>query len=275
MVKLITLDDHQCLKVSNDIASIGQPLFSYTPIEFFNFVRVFKNGSRLSLCSRADFMDFYFSNQLYNSSVFVFNQECLNNRYFFHHTHIANSVIQVAAEKFNICYGLALIRQYDKYFDFYHFATSKSKTNIYNYYMNNIDLLERFSLYFDEKAQKIIQTVKPYVPEQKVLIESSISTNLSNSETKFLKATQFKKIYLDKKKNLFLTYREIECIYYFMHGFSAKEIGKKLKLSFRTIEYYVLTIKKRFQINSYIDLINKLKSYQILIDRVIRNYQEE
>ena len=234
MAKLITLDNHRCLKVTNDIQMICNPLFTCTPINYFNFVRVYPDGSRLTLCTQTDWMEYYFKNDLYNSSVFIINKECLENRYFFHHAHIDNSVIQIAASGFNVCYGFAIIKKHKNYIDFYHFATSRDKVEIYNFYLNNLNILERFALFFEEKAHNLICSVKPYRPEiQKIntLIEPATPTN-PNKE--FIKATHFKKIFLDRQNNLYITYREAECLYFLLNGFTAKEIAKHTNLSSRT-----------------------------------------
>lgn len=56
---------------------------------------------------------------------------------------------------------------------------------------------------------------------------------------------------------LSLTTREEECLYYLLRGMTAKEIGKILGISFRTIEIYLGSIKAKFNCSSKATLIIK------------------
>ena len=47
-------------------------------------------------------------------------------------------------------------------------------------------------------------------------------------------------------KSLKLSKQERECLYYYFHGFSAKETAQELKLSPRTVEVYLADIKDRY-----------------------------
>ena len=50
----------------------------------------------------------------------------------------------------------------------------------------------------------------------------------------------------EPNKNLKLSKQEKECLYYYFHGFSAKETAQELMLSPRTIEVYLADIKERY-----------------------------
>lgn len=49
------------------------------------------------------------------------------------------------------------------------------------------------------------------------------------------------------QNNIALSPREEESLYYLMQGMTAKEVGKQLGLSYRTIEYYITSIKDKFR----------------------------
>lgn len=53
-----------------------------------------------------------------------------------------------------------------------------------------------------------------------------------------------------------LTKREKECLYWLVKGMTAKEIGKKLNLSYRTIEDHIDKIKSKFGCDTKSQLIN-------------------
>jgi len=60
MTKLVTTDDHLAVQLSSEVDKLCQPLFNNFPITFFNYVRIYPNGSRLSMSNRADWLMHYF-----------------------------------------------------------------------------------------------------------------------------------------------------------------------------------------------------------------------
>lgn len=56
------------------------------------------------------------------------------------------------------------------------------------------------------------------------------------------------------KKNM-LSAREKQCAHYLLNGMTAKEIGLKLGLSFRTIEAYIENMKMKLRCRNKIELV--------------------
>ncbi len=54
-----------------------------------------------------------------------------------------------------------------------------------------------------------------------------------------------------------LTHRQIQCLYYLSQGLTDKEIAKKLTLSPKTIEHYILILREKFNARNRIDLAVK------------------
>lgn len=80
-----------------------------------------------------------------------------------------------------------------------------------------------------------------------------------------------KKFYLNNNYHkIFLTYREIQALYYSVQGKSAKQIGKILNLSPRTIECYLDKIKKKLQCQTLKEL-----SYKVITDNVFDYLEKE
>lgn len=61
-------------------------------------------------------------------------------------------------------------------------------------------------------------------------------------------------------KNFKFSKTEQECLYYYFHGFSAKETAQKIGLSFRTIQTYISQIKDRLGCKTKLSLRKKLFS---------------
>ncbi len=59
-------------------------------------------------------------------------------------------------------------------------------------------------------------------------------------------------------KDVYLTQRQLDCVTALLEGKSAKEIGRSLNLSHRTIEFYISKIKIKFSCHTTTELISKI-----------------
>ncbi len=58
--------------------------------------------------------------------------------------------------------------------------------------------------------------------------------------------------------NVLLTSRETECLEYTVKGFTAKQIAKKLHISYRTVEDYINQVKIKLDVSTKQEMIQKL-----------------
>ena len=63
--------------------------------------------------------------------------------------------------------------------------------------------------------------------------------------------------------NCYLTQRELDCVLHLLEGKSAKQIGRDLHLSFRTVEFYFHKIKTKLNCHSRFELANKINALAI------------
>ncbi len=65
--------------------------------------------------------------------------------------------------------------------------------------------------------------------------------------------------YLDNQdKTLYLTHREAECMVHIAKGCTIRDTGERLKLSARTVEFYVKNIKKKLGCRTKSELIQRI-----------------
>lgn len=141
---------------------------------------------------------------------------------------------------FGLSNFIDLIERHNGYFDISCFASDIYNTDILNYYLNNIDALEKFSLLFDEQAANLINQSKI----NKLTLPNSMLSTFSGIKTK-------------NTVNPILSKQQTECLRWLIKGMTAKQIAKSMNLSPRTIESYIENIKCKFNCTSRIDLIVK------------------
>lgn len=64
------------------------------------------------------------------------------------------------------------------------------------------------------------------------------------------------------KAEMALSKRELDCVKLLLSGLTSKEIGSHLNLSYRTIEDYISSLKRKFNARNKSDLIVKLLDHE-------------
>lgn len=75
---------------------------------------------------------------------------------------------------------------------------------------------------------------------------------LSKNKEEYIKAIQTALELNERRAEL--PRRELECLYYYLMGYSAKETAIEMKMSPRTVESYILHVKDRFGCNNRLEL---------------------
>lgn len=171
------------------------------------------------------------------------------------------AMLQDAAD-FNFRHVFTIIKKQVNLVNYYSFGTHESNPSIYHEYIANIDLLNRFIFMFNHHVNQSKCLLKAYDfiinPEREIFNEYDYQENFLIShqlEGRQMFSKTLSSFGSNKNK---LTAKEIECAKFLMEGKSAKEIAVIFKLSFRTIEDRIKSLKLKFDAKNKGDLIAKL-----------------
>ena len=79
------------------------------------------------------------------------------------------------------------------------------------------------------------------------------------AKAKTIRSRVMKVYYLDNQnKSLYLTHREAECMLNIIKGCTIRDVSERLKLSARTVEFYVKNIKKKLGCRTKSELIQRI-----------------
>jgi len=67
-----------------------------------------------------------------------------------------------------------------------------------------------------------------------------------------------------EERQIPLTLREAQCLYFLLQGKTAKMIGKILKISYRTVEIYFDKLREKANARTRLDIIRKLKNPEVV-----------
>lgn len=266
--------NHISVLSCKEIDEICEPLFKYTPLTSFSYTRLYPDGSRMMLGNHADFMIGSFSKKeaplrnVHTPNFINYDQPfSLIKRWAENLPPPVNKIIaqQLHNERnlWNMDDQLTISTKNSKYCEHVNFLCSTS--GMENFFLNNLELMNKFILYFRNKAHKIIQKadndriVKPWnFPDFKINLNDSAfsSTEDINSLEKIL---QPKKFYLSlNEQEIHFTKSEMLCAELVILGKTAKEIAQILNKSKRTVESQIESIKYKTFCNTKSQLINLL-----------------
>lgn len=138
--------------------------------------------------------------------------------------------------------GISIAKEGPSWTDIFCYYSRKMPLEMDVEFLRNFHLLEKFSLIFVDRFQKVINLGKEHR-----LATPSIYLGTTNTTVQTYGD-------LNPKADL-LSARERECIFYIAKGNTAAEVGKIMHLSQRTVETYLQTAKEKLFVAKTSDLI--------------------
>lgn len=251
----INLTQHFSLTSSSLLKEICDPLLNPIGITYFNYIKIYNQDcSREMLTNKPEWTNHFYSNALYNSVGAVDVEHLLPKGYFlWSEMDAKDPIYQQGREFFNIDNGVTFVVKRKEATLLYIFAANRDNYAINNFYISNIDLLQRFIHYFTNQAQQLIKEAaqhRVYLPTpQKINTERVNNIMLSDTlRNDFLKKTEVPRYYLlNESDDLYLTKRQAEYASLFITGLSAKQIAQRTHVSYRTVEGQLQEIKNKIQ----------------------------
>lgn len=258
--------EHPFVKHSTQVKEICEPLFKNTPINFFEACRIYKNNEYSGFMSDGRWAEHYLKKDYKDSAIVHYQRDIIECDHTLWATSSIFDVNKKAQElhkdciEFNYKNGLSIIERYNDYTQFYHFASSDSSNFINTFFIDNIELLYKFILYFKEKCHGD-KTLFAAYKQHSIMNPSTLNiqnntqpnVNLDNLNKQLL----IKKLYLQSPdKEFYLSRREVECMSQMIMGKTAKEIARILNISYRTVQTHFDNVKERSGITN----IRKLRS---------------
>jgi DNA-binding CsgD family transcriptional regulator len=158
-------------------------------------------------------------------------------------------------DQFDAANFMGIARKNADYCDIYNFATKKDVKNSNNFYLNNIDLLEKYIDLLKGPLEKIITAhdlPKIYIPT----IENPFDYDFNDQRVEnFSDVVANTLIETQNKLGRIITKRELDCLQLIVQGFTAKEVARVLSISTRTVENYCEKLKIKFGCRRKQDLI--------------------
>ena len=256
-MKNIIQQDNFFLTNACHIDEICSPL-KKLDITYFTYMKNHIDGSQVYLSNSAYWIEDYYKLELYKSSSFEAGPDlyCSGNYIW---TKEDNAEVYLhGRNKFDSDNGMTIINKSDLYCEFYFFSGSTKATWLSNFYLNNMDLLEKFIIYFKDSANLLLKKAEknriffPKLSNNADLIPESMNyiyDNVLNVRNEFLREMNF---------HTNISARENEVAFHLLKGKTAIETAKALFISKKTVERHIENMKVKLQCGNKVELIKRL-----------------
>lgn len=254
------------------IKKLCSPLFENFGFNGLFYHYISNDGFGTSFSSHIESFEYYFYNHNYLCNPCIRHPDFFQSGTLF----IADvknktyqELIQEESNLFFLDYKIVIFEKIKEGCQGFSFSVHK-KDNFINpsYILNHIPTLKSFVRYFNENGATLLKSIQ----SNQLSIEKYYGEEFYKepsfmpSQNDRLKKIEFLKQIgvLDPVDNIDLSPREIECVRMMLLGYSASEIGTLLKLSKRTVEFYLENIKLKANCFSKLELFEKFREIDSL-----------
>ena len=227
----------------------SHPLFTFSPeislgtcetlkkfkLNYFQYLRCYKDGSFTLLVNRTDMADEFFANDY---PILSHVEETLKDRdtySFLWDETLPEEPVKLARDKFGMHNGLTFIKRHEEYYDMIGFAMQKDLPNKLTHYMTYSNILDAFAADFLKDNQALFQ----HMDAHRILPPDHMRD--PNRETLILKE---KPLEIQGRYGLVtLSIQEVRCLELLREGMIYKQIANSLDISPRTVETYINRIR--------------------------------
>lgn len=242
------------------VRQIAEPLKKYN-ITYFTLDKKYTDGFTIRLSTEGKWIKLYLDLQYDKIGAFELNPAVYQSGYALWSELKQDPVYLTVAKEFKISHGITLIRKKHDACEFYNFGANVDNNSIVEFYLSNIDILEKFSLLFRERMNAVIAEIRKkflLFKGNKGLKKSIVDSEKNHSLLEDIKKYYF---YMSGKVH-YLTRREFDFLKTLKLGKTAEEIGLILNISNRTCENHIQCLKKKLLCKSLFELGFKFGSLE-------------
>jgi DNA-binding CsgD family transcriptional regulator len=237
------LHNRKISRICAPLNILGISTFAYYTIE---------NDGRFGIVSNyPEQLDFFYSEKLYLKCPYLTHPSFFRSGYALIPLTTDPDYLQTSQQLHKVSHLFLIMKKMQNKIEGFFFTTPELHDQKCTHILNQIDLLNKFGLYFKREAKGLIEQILSdgynlHDAKGEAFLLRDQCLPLSNTNTPML---QF------LKKTTSLSRQEQECLDLFKQGNSAQAAAAILGLSRRTVEHYFENIKDKLGCNSKWELL--------------------
>ncbi|MES2214829.1 MAG: helix-turn-helix transcriptional regulator [Pseudomonadota bacterium] len=244
--------------------------YSFDPLKYLNinvffYIKIFNNGKYILLSNHSAWQKHHYLH-VHNQGKFfeTCNKLSLKNqlKYFMWPSDPVDELL-LDLYKHNIWNGISFCIRLEDSIERFCFASTNKNWQIKSCYLNNIDLLKRFLVFFREKSSFSLQNLdNQYCGIFRDGVDIMQIEQEANKIDVYDQVLHNEAITIPKYSisntisGAKLSPRETECLYYISQGYLMREIAASLGISVSAVEYYLNNIKNKTACNTHAGLLS-------------------
>ncbi len=258
-------EKHYLLSLGNNVETICKPL-QQQGITYFCHLRIFNDHTIYGLTNNAESLYNHFKKQ------FPFDRprppKISGDKFhylpFLDTNDFSYQQLREYRDMFKTDNPIFFFERYKNYTDIYVYASDPYDYNVVNFYINNIDFLEKFKFYFKDKASSLIKKSN----KNKLTIAPYLWSNFDAKKNKHVTADNKQRLNKQLKakhyalsiegKEIRITQRELDVLQALFYSNTIKEAAQLVELSPRTVESYLNNIRYKLNLRRKSDIIRVL-----------------
>jgi len=251
---------------------ISAPLFEHTKITNFSYLKFNDDGTVLNLTTDERWIQFRFEEKI--KFRILFKDHLPEAKYNVPYTYLwprnTTDTLLGALHEYNIWNGCNIYIANLKHIEVFSFASSVENDSILNFYVNNLELLKAFIIYFKEQMMNMPDIkLKKNLISTDLILPTANTTNSISTLGGIYNQTKLKRMHLSE--DFYLTAKEFECCAYLLKGKSVKSIAQIAKISPRTVESHINSAKLRANCATKSKLIDYMSNNRWVFDAILRD----
>lgn len=239
------------IKYSNRIAKATRPLRDHFGVCYFTYHHIDHEGQYTVLVDRPDWAEYYVAEKFFANDPYLRHPSNYSPGISLigHHgsEEYKEKILKAGAELFQMDHSAMLIQKDETGVEFFGFAANRNNSCLEKIYLNHQSLLIKYAAYFKKELGDILLKMQEEAGNLRQLkgqdfFTKELITPEPSSQEAFLEEIGLK---ADIERAAKLSSREKECMRYLVNGLCTKEIAAHLKLSPRTVEFYLENIKNK------------------------------
>jgi DNA-binding CsgD family transcriptional regulator len=270
MSKLIVPDKRYFDTISTDIKTICEPLKQFG-ITYFAYAKIFDDNTQAPLITHGDSLYHHWQKgfpfcpplPIEDQGKKIHCMPFLSKDI----PKLAMKLFDDNRELFNVSHPIYFLERHKDYTEYYCYAAEAHNAGIINFYLSNIDVLEKFKFYFKDKAKKLMEFPEKnrlsLHPKMCLQIKETLTMD-ENKKQKILRELCSKNYTLSLHgKDILLTKRELDVLRCLSQGCTIKETARIIKLAPKTIEHYFDNVKIKMDCKKKSEIIKILSDAKL------------
>ncbi len=250
----------------SEINKITKALTQTLPIGIFSYIRYYPDDTRFCVSNSENFIQHFVKDYDYlkgvptpslpgglNSTIRIGDTNSLLGMANSSFKSLFQNMVEDLERQFSTTPPYSILLSKPDYLEEFSFFPLASHRASYESLSSNYDLLRHFIFYFLDQSSDLLRNAPRFK-----FISSSKKIFTKDDSLKFCMQTmKTKKYYLNTDTQSYLTKREAHCAYLISKNMRSQDIAKVMKISSRTVEDYIESIK----LKSHISHKSKLQDF--------------